>query len=821
MTRPLSERHRRIAQGLMAAATKTPNPYIAHHLAGHIAEAGAWRELADAPQVLDHLEPRAVAAEALRLGYGRTLLPGPVTATLVARDLLASVAPKDRETVRALTMARFVGAVPADGTRRADATWTVRWTRLRRDLLPAILTDRASPVEALRAFSLPDGRQLLAVGTHDGRVRLWDSESVLDANMPPVGELAYDRPVHTIETVAGPGGEVLLAVGVDRTVHLWDPVARSTVGASVLDTGAACEGHALLAPAWKVVRLPDGPSLIAVCDTHNIRLWDPFTGEPVGPELIGPESLTVAQAISEGSQSLDGVLAPVTLPDGRALLVAGGTSRVLDSIDGSTDFMYGRLWAWDITTGELVWRLHTGYSGTLTALTTVPLRDGRQALATAGGGGVVRLFDPEGPTQVGEWLHGNGADVVGASTVRLRHDRTALVTVGGDRTVRAWDPMTGTPVGAPMSAHNSGVRALTSLQIADGRAFVAGGGEDGTVQLWDPESVGHIDDPLAGPVHQLVSMPVRPGAIRQSRPLLASVNADSTLHLWEVSSGLPMAQPLEVSAGRPVTVPMPDGRTLLALGDGKCPIRLWDPESHRGVRTKRSRNPLRRLHLIDYPTAVATVPWRDGRTAVVVRNGTNLSLWDPASGRDLGNLRISMGLNPLDAGTISLPGGRTMLFTSSQEGIRLWDPTTGARIAEWNRKLDNRTTIIPVTWPDAHPLLAVTGEEVTYLVDPFSEDAPGDGRVRATLAVGFQPPASHPDHPLLPGRHRLALAGCLTREGRPVVATGGHDGVLRLWEPETGGLVHALPVGAPINALLATDNLLVVGSRDGLIALGS
>lgn len=61
----------------------------------------------------------------------------------------------------------------------------------------------------------------------------------------------------------------------------------------------------------------------------------------------------------------------------------------------------------------------------------------------------------------------------------------------------------------------------------------------------------------------------------------------------------------------------------------------------------------------------------------------------------------------------------------------------------------------------------------------------------------------------------------LTREGRPVLATGGHDGVLRLWEPETGGLVHALPVGAPINALLTMDSLLVIGPRDGLIALDS
>jgi WD40 repeat protein len=226
------------------------------------------------------------------------------------------------------------------------------------------------------------------------------------------------------------------------------------------------------------------------------------------------------------------------------------------------------------------------------------------------------------------------------------------------------------------------------------------------------------------------------------------------------------------------------------------------------------------MHLIDYPTAVATVPWRDGRTAVVVKDGSSLRLWDPASGRGLGNLRFSMGLNPLDAGTVSLPGGRTMVFTSSQEGIKLWDPTTGAHIFEWPRKLDYPTTIVPVTWPDAHPLLAVTGKEVTHLVDPFSQDAP-ESRVRATLAVGSEPATSRSDRPLSFGRHRLAIAGCLMREGRPVVATGGHDGVLRLWEPETGELVHALPVGAPINTLLTMDSLLFIGSRDGLIALES
>ncbi|WP_306316938.1 MULTISPECIES: WD40 repeat domain-containing protein [unclassified Streptomyces] len=827
MTRSPAERHRRIAQSLIAATpADSPNPYITHHLAGHIAEAGAWQDLADAPDVLDRLEPRSVAAEALRAGYGRSGLPDPITATLVARDLLASAAPEDRATVRALTSARFVGTPAAAETPRAAATWSVRWTRLRRDLLPAIVTDCASPVAALRAFTLPDGRQLLAVGTQDGRVRLWDSDSVLDTALPPVEELSYEGSVHTLEIVARPDGSQLLASGVGRTVHLWDPVTRSAVGASVLDTEAGTDGgpgrRAFREPAWKAVSLPEGRPLIAVCDTNNVRLWDPFTGDPVGPQLIGPESLTVEQAITEGSDSLDGVLSPVTLPDGRVLLVVGGTSRVLDSIDGSTDFAFGRLWAWDVATGRLVWGLRTGYSGTLTALTTVSLRDGREALATAGGGGVVRLFDPAGGIQVGEWLHGNGADVVGASTVRLKNGRTALVTVGDDRTVRAWDPATGTLLGAPMSAQNSGVRALTGLHLSDGRSFVAGGGEDGTVQLWNPESAGHIDDPLAGPVDHLVPLPARPGAILQGRPQLASVSNDHTLQLWEADSGLPMARPLPDAPGRPVAVPTPKGPILLALGDGDEPMRLWDPEAHRVVRGMTSLNPLRRMGLIDHATAVAAVPWR-GRTAVAVRAGSIVTLWDPASGRRINNRRFPMGVDPLDAATTTLRDGRTVLVTGSKWGIRVWDPRTGTRLAEWTHELVHPTTVTPVTWPGAHPLLAVTDETSTRLVDLFSEDAPRD-RVRTTLAVGSEPPMTRGDRPRIYGRHPHAVTGCRTRTGRRMVATGGDEGVLRLWDPETGERetgepAHALPVGAPINALVVVDGLLVIGSRDGLIAL--
>ncbi|UCA52075.1 WD40 repeat domain-containing protein [Streptomyces sp. WA6-1-16] len=800
-----------------AALPAGPNPYIEHHLAGHVAEADAWEDLASAPEVLDHLAPRAVAAEALRVGYGRVGLPDAITATLVSGDLLASVDPGDRATVRAITTARFSGSLPVhEFQQHGDgAAWTVRWARLRRALLPAILTQGSSPVGALRALSMPDGRGLLAVGTRDGRVRLWDPQLVMEGGQPLFGTLSFSDPIHMLDALTTPDGDVLLAVGAGKEVHLWDPVARSAVGATTL---LDPQTHAV-----KMVGLPGGRALLAASFNRHVRLWDPFTGQSAGPLLTGPKPTTVARASVEGAERLDGALEVVTLPDGRVLLAAGGSNYMVDGFGASEPgYEQGRLWVWDITTGEPVWDIATGYGGSVRTLVTVPLSGGRPALATVGGGGVVRLFDAQDGMQVGEWLHGNGADVVDAWTVPVKRGRSALVTVGSDHSLRAWDHITGTPIGAPMAARTSGVSALTGIRLADGRAFVAGGSEDGTVQIWDTESTANSDDPLAGPVDHLAAIPLLQGSIRQGRPLLVSVGSDETLRLWESSSGLPMARPVKGCSGRPLSVPMKSGKTLVALGGGEHPVRLWDPESYRFVSKIRNWDLLHLLRIAEHPRAVALVPLPGGRTVLVMQGSSALSLWDPAAAgyvsRGMRRLEVGLGRRPLGVGSLTHPAGRALLYTGSRSGVVFRDPETGAGVAKWTRELGRRTTLTTVSWSNGRSLLAVMTDHATHLVDPFTEP---NRRLHTVLPVGVLPQGSGPDRPVSPSLGPTPIVAWVTREGREVVATGGPEGSLRLWASDTGTLIHVLPVGTPINALLAMGSVLIIGSRDGLLALES
>jgi WD40 repeat protein len=84
-----------------------------------------------------------------------------------------------------------------------------------------------------------------------------------------------------------------------------------------------------------------------------------------------------------------------------------------------------------------------------------------------------------------------------------------------------------------------------------------------------------------------------------------------------------------------------------------------------------------------YVTAVCTVPLADGRTLLATGSDEAVRLWDPALGRQVGKSLTGHTRGVIAVCTVPLADGRTLLATGSEDGtVRLWDPALARRVGE-------------------------------------------------------------------------------------------------------------------------------------------
>ncbi|MFE5795161.1 WD40 repeat domain-containing protein [Streptomyces sp. NPDC056503] len=471
---------------------------------------------------------------------------------------------------------------------------------------------------------------------------------------------------------------------------------------------------------------PDLSSLLAV------KAWRTHRTEEAASALYGAPAVPLERLFDADS----GVNAVAYAPDGGTLATGSedGTARL-----------------WDVRTGKPRLTL-TGHTKSVSSVAFAP--DGA-TLATGSFDGTARLWD----ARTGRSRLTATGDAEGVSAVAISPDGATLATGGLNGVVRLWDTGTGKPR-EPVIDQGWG-KVLDEIVFSpDGTMIATAGialplpGVRDAVRVWDART-GKPRRTLAG------SDIARSVAFSPDSRTLAVVSgtvsgdpaADDTtrVRLWDMRTGEDTVLPGTVNAGSVAFGP--DG-TVLATSSLEGTVHLWNTRSHDLAAT---------FYAASEQVSLAFSP--DGGTLATgsASDGT-ARLWDVRSTRARATLTGADEDLSVWSTAFSPDGGT--LATGSENGVRLWDGRTGA--ARGMLRSDDGIVHAAVFGSDGRTLVTGTGKREDSDVSRVKFWDVEAEKVRFFFTV-----------------EEDVSALALSPDGT-TVATGAHDGAVRLWDARTG-----------------------------------
>jgi WD40 repeat protein len=598
----------------------------------------------------------------------------------------------------------------------------------------------------------PDG-MLLASFSGDQIVRLWDVVTRREVGHLAVkGEEApRDRPVGPFSCLClSPDGHLLATGSFDHRVRLWDVRARRLL--------ATFTGHQ--DGISSLVFSPDGKTLASGSWFDSVRLWNLTTRGPGYPRsgltplkgsltsvasiAFSPDGKTLATA---GREGFDGVVklwdVATRRPSGEELWGhRGWVHCVRFSPDGKWLASGGDdqiIRIWNVATHRQV-RALRGHRRAVNSLAFSP--DGT-TLASCSGDRTVKLWKLADRGDLTSVLRA-GAPV---SAVALSPDGGMLAAAGEDSTVRLWEIATRRQI-ASLKTPQGGTHQIAFSP--DGKLLAVptwlGYSNRHVVKLWDvatrrelsaiPSSTTLYPVPAFSPDSRLlatvkddqtvlvwdlkarrqraaVRVSEEPGRIGiafapDGTGVMVANNKDNhgAVDLWDIGTRRSVALLRDVPAEGPFLF-SPDGR-LLATSNWSDTLKLWDWRTKQAVATLKRESPAR--------MEIAFSP--DNRS-LAMTNGKNISLWDLTSQQEVASLRGHTG--PV-SGVAFSPDGNLLASGSADGTVRLWraasfQETDPLRVVAFGSDRAVKLEWKPVSSASGYNVYRRSGVQVFRLVD--------------------------------------------------------------------------------------------------------
>jgi WD40 repeat protein len=279
--------------------------------------------------------------------------------------------------------------------------------------------------------------------------------------------------------------------------------------------------------------------------------------------------------------------------------------------------------------------------------------DGRQLVSGGIPGGVIRIWDLTGASDVEEPLPIRVARVSDSIVADISRNGRVLAAIAPQGKIRFWKTRTGREFGRPLKVPHA-----SALAFSPSGHTLGVGDDKGRLSLWDVIGRRRLTKPVSAHAYGVDSID-----FRADGKVLASTGGDAYVKLWN-ADGLQPLRRIRASSVDVAAVVFAHPRQVVVCDGDNGAIRVFD---------LRKRQPLvGSMEGCSGPESLAVSP--DGRTLASAGTLGVISLWDLASRRLLGRLDAGFrGSAPIGISSLVFSPDGDTLASGGSSGMILWD----------------------------------------------------------------------------------------------------------------------------------------------------